>query len=157
MKWFWISTTGRRSPRVAEFVLDPRIEATSHALAILDLCEMRLQDDGRFPWVVLSPRRVGAVELADLSFADQCRLLVEIDLSGRLVWALGEAWSRPVHKLNIANLGNVTPQLHWHIVGRRPDDACWPGPVWGQGTPEPLGPETVENARAIFAEIGKQG
>eukprot|EP01039_Chlorochromonas_danica_P011900 gene11900-13445_t len=111
---------------------------------MLDLCELRLQDDGRFPWVVLSPRRVGAVELADLAYAEQCQLLVEIDLAGRLVRTLGQTWSRPVQKLNIANLGNVTPQLHWHIVGRRSDDPCWPGPVWGQGTPEPLGREAVE-------------
>jgi diadenosine tetraphosphate (Ap4A) HIT family hydrolase len=142
---------------VAEFVLDPRITASSHGIAALDLCDLRLQDDSRFPWVVLSPRRVGAVELADLSYGDQCRLLVEIDLAGRLVRALGEAWSRPVQKLNIANLGNVTPQLHWHIVGRRSDDPCWPGPVWGQGAPEPLVSEIVDNARTICVEIGKQG
>ena len=142
---------------MAEFVLDPRITASSHAITALDLCDLRLQDDSRFPWVVLSPRRVGAVELADLPYADQCRLLVEIDLAGRLVRALGEAWSRPVQKLNIANLGNVSPQLHWHIVGRRSDDPCWPGPVWGQGAPEPLVSEIVDNARTICVEIGKQG
>ncbi len=34
-------------------------------------------------------------------------------------------------KLNIGALGNVTPQLHVHVIGRRPDDAAWPGPVWG--------------------------
>jgi len=150
-------TTGPRFRRVAEFRLDPRIAASSHAIAMLDLCELRLQDDGRFPWVVLSPRRVGAVELADLAYAEQCKLLVEIDLAGRLVRTLGQAWSRPVQKLNIANLGNVTPQLHWHIVGRRSDDPCWPGPVWGQGTPEPLGREAVETVRTIFARMQNQG
>ena len=142
---------------MAEFVLDPRISASSHAIATLDLCELRLQDDVRFPWVVLSPRRLGAVELADLSYSDQCRLLVEIDLAGRLVRALGEAWSRPVQKLNIANLGNVTPQLHWHIVGRRSDDPCWPGPVWGQGTPAPIAPEQLATALTAFEKIQKQG
>ena len=39
----------------------------------------------------------------------------------------------PVEKLNIAALGNVTPQLHVHIIGRRRDDAAWPDPVWGKG------------------------
>lgn len=141
---------------MAEFVLDPRISATSHAIASLDLCDLRLQDDGRFPWVVLSPRSMGAVELADLPYSDQCQLLVEIDLAGRMVRALGAAWSRPVQKLNIANLGNVTPQLHWHIVGRRSDDPCWPGPVWGQGTSTPLGSAIVENARTLFAGICSQ-
>jgi diadenosine tetraphosphate (Ap4A) HIT family hydrolase len=125
-------------------------------MAMLDLCELRLQDDARFAWAVLTPRRALAVELADMTYRDQCRCLLEIDLAGRLVRALGEAWSRPVQKLNIASLGNVTPQLHWHVVGRRSDDPCWPGPVWGQGTPVPLGRETLETARAVFARLQKQ-
>ena len=33
-------------------------------------------------------------------------------------------------KVNFAAIGNVVPQLHLHVVGRRPDDACWPAPVW---------------------------
>lgn len=148
------SITGRRFQGVAEFVLDPRISATSHALASLELCDLRLQDDARFPWVVLSPRRFGAVELADLTYSEQCRLLLEIQIAGRFVRALGEAWSKPVEKLNIANLGNVTPQLHWHVVGRRADDPCWPGPVWGQGAPAPLARERVDAARVAFARIG---
>ena len=32
---------------------------------------------------------------------------------------------------NFANIGNVVSQLHLHVVGRSPDDACWPKPVWG--------------------------
>jgi diadenosine tetraphosphate (Ap4A) HIT family hydrolase len=34
-------------------------------------------------------------------------------------------------KTNFASIGNVVPQLHLHIVGRKPDDPCWPAPVWG--------------------------
>lgn len=140
---------------MAEFVLDPRIAASSHALGSLELCDLRLQDDARFPWLVLAPRRAGAVELSDLSLSDQTQLLLEIALAGQLARALGAAWSRPVEKLNIANLGNVTPQLHWHVVGRRSDDPCWPGPVWGQGTPASLTIKTVEKARQLFTDMQK--
>ena len=49
------------------------------------------------------------------------------------VRAMGQAALRPVTKLNVAALGNVTPQLHVHVIGRRPDDAAWPKPVWGVG------------------------
>jgi diadenosine tetraphosphate (Ap4A) HIT family hydrolase len=42
-----------------------------------------------------------------------------------------------VEKLNVAALGNVTPQLHVHVIGRRRDDAAWPSPVWGVGSPQP--------------------
>jgi len=34
-------------------------------------------------------------------------------------------------KTNFAGLGNVLPDMHLHVVGRRPGDACWPQPVWG--------------------------
>ena len=38
-----------------------------------------------------------------------------------------------MQKLNVAALGNVTPQLHVHVIGRRSDDDAWPRPVWGVG------------------------
>ena len=34
-------------------------------------------------------------------------------------------------KVNFAGLGNVVPQMHLHIIGRREGDHCWPQPVWG--------------------------
>ncbi len=138
---------------MGEFALDPRITASSHAVASLALSELRLQDDGRFPWAVLVPRVAGAVELADLPWADQIVLLEEIAVAGRWVRAVGAVWGLAVDKLNIANLGNVTPQLHWHVVGRRAADPCWPGPVWGQGTAQALSEGQIAAARAAFAGL----
>jgi len=34
-------------------------------------------------------------------------------------------------KVSLAWIGNLVPQLHVHVVGRHPGDACWPLPVWG--------------------------
>ena len=45
-----------------------------------------------------------------------------------------------VEKTNLASLGNLVPQLHWHVVGRRAGDPAWPGPVWGHGAPQPYEP-----------------
>jgi diadenosine tetraphosphate (Ap4A) HIT family hydrolase len=113
------------------FALDPAFVATSHPILELPLCQARLQDDARYGWVVLIPRVAAARELEDLSQADQGRLMAEILAAGRAVRAIGAALGRPVEKLNIGALGNVTPQLHVHVVGRRADDPAWPGPVWG--------------------------
>jgi diadenosine tetraphosphate (Ap4A) HIT family hydrolase len=41
-----------------------------------------------------------------------------------------------VEKTNLASLGNLVPQLHWHVVGRRAGDPAWPGPVWGHSPPQ---------------------
>lgn len=35
-------------------------------------------------------------------------------------------------RTNIAAIGNITPQLHVHIVCRNQEDACWPKTVWNQ-------------------------
>ncbi len=97
------------------------------------LCQVRLQDDARFPWLILIPRIEGAVEVEDLTPDQRAQLIEETVRAGVLVRALGEASGRPVEKLNIGAIGNVTAQLHVHVVGRRRDDGLWPDPVWGRG------------------------
>ena len=53
-----------------------------------------------------------------------------------------------VEKLNLGALGNVTPQLHLHLVGRRAGDPAWPGPVWGVGTAQAYAPAVLDQAVA---------
>lgn len=117
----------------SDYALDPAFAAGSAALARLPLCDVRLQLDVRFPWLILVPRVGGAGELEDLTVAERARLMDEIVGAGHAVRAIGEALGRPVAKLNIGALGNITRQLHIHVVGRRSDDPAWPGPVWGAG------------------------
>jgi diadenosine tetraphosphate (Ap4A) HIT family hydrolase len=130
------------------FELHPAFAPTSHAVGDLSLSHVRLQDDARYAWLVLVPRIAGAVELEDLGGNDRAALGEEIVLAGRAVRAVGQALGRPVRKLNVGQLGNVTAQLHIHVVGRRPDDAAWPGPVWGVGTAQALGADALRMALA---------
>lgn len=117
------------------FQIDPRLLANSVALSPLRLSDLRLMDDARFPWLVLIPRVPGAAELDDLDADQRAVLIEEIALASTIVRALGQALDRPIDKLNTAALGNVTPQLHIHVVGRRQDDPLWPDPIWGRGAP----------------------
>lgn len=128
--------------------IDHAFLATSVALGELPLCQARLQADARFPWIVLIPRVVGARELEDLDPGQRLALMEEVLLAGTAVRAMGHAVSRPVTKLNVGQLGNVTPQLHVHVVGRRPEDAAWPGPVWGHGTAQPYAADELAAAVA---------
>lgn len=121
---------------VAEFRLDPAFEGGSVAVGDLPLCHVRLQNDARWPWLILVPRLPALREIEDLSAVDRARLIEESVLAGAAVRALGAAQDWPVEKLNLGALGNITPQLHVHLVGRRPGDAAWPGPVWGVGVAE---------------------
>ncbi|MFC5345721.1 HIT domain-containing protein [Brevundimonas staleyi] len=134
------------------FKSDPAFEAGSHHAADGRLCQVRLQDDARFPWLILIPRVVGAVELADLAPVEQARLMQEIVAAGDLVRWLGHESDRTVDKLNVAALGNVTAQLHVHVVGRRRDDGLWPDPVWGRPGATPYDPVMRERMLRIIAE-----
>ena len=130
------------------FVLDPAFPKTSEPLGDLALCHARLQADARFAWIVLIPRVDGAREIEDLSPDHRRLLLDEILAAGHAVKAIGEALGRSVAKLNVGQLGNVTAQLHVHVVGRRPDDAAWPGPVWGAGEAQAYQAPDLERALA---------
>jgi diadenosine tetraphosphate (Ap4A) HIT family hydrolase len=131
------------------FEIDPAFTATSEGLGDLALSHARLQGDARFPWIVLIPRIVGARELEDLAPGEREVLMDEILRAGTAVRAIGEALGHPVAKLNVGQLGNVTPQLHVHVIGRRGDDAAWPAPVWGFGAAEPYAPKALEAAQAV--------
>ena len=122
------------------FVLDPAFPATSETVGELALCHVRLQSDARFPWLVLIPRVGSARELEDLAETERAQLMAEILRAGDAVRAVAQAMARPAAKLNVAQLGNVTAQLHVHVIARRPDDDAWPAPVWGVGAARPYDP-----------------
>ena len=115
------------------FVLDARIEASSVFIAHLNLCQVRVQNDRRFPWLVLVPTIADLRELTELSDAQALDLMSDIRHVETLVRSLADHLDFKVEKLNIANLGNMVAQLHIHVIGRNSSDPAWPGPVWGFG------------------------
>jgi diadenosine tetraphosphate (Ap4A) HIT family hydrolase len=131
---------------VAEFILDPAFVATSAELVDLPLCQARLQLDARYPWIVLIPRRPHLREIEQLSSVHRLALMDEIVMAGAAVRAIGAALDLRVDKLNVGALGNVTPQLHVHVIGRRVGDPAWPGPVWGHSSAEPFDADTLAAA-----------
>ena len=112
------------------------IEAVSAPICDLAISHARLMLDARYPWIVLVPKAAGLIEIEDLSPADRALLLDEAVLAGQAVRAIGSIIGFAVEKLNIAALGNVTRDLHVHVVGRRKGDPAWAGPVWGVGAAE---------------------
>ncbi|RDZ28839.1 HIT domain-containing protein [Lysobacter silvisoli] len=118
--------------------LHPQLADDTHPVAHFGLCELRLMDDANHPWLILVPRVEDAVELIDLSEAQQQELMREIGTASR---ALQRAFSP--HKLNVAALGNLVPQLHVHVIARFREDIAWPRPVWGMATAQPYSPEAL--------------
>lgn len=117
-----------------EISLDPRLSSDSALVGRLALCEVRLQDDARFPWLVLVPQRQGMSELFELAVADRAAAMEEIAQCAAALRAVTQCL-----KINVGALGNIVRQLHIHVVARNEGDAAWPGPVWGAGTRVPYG------------------
>jgi diadenosine tetraphosphate (Ap4A) HIT family hydrolase len=117
---------------MSEFTVDPVIQKLTYQLADWPLCRVFLYNDSRYQWGLLVPRRPGAIEMCDLVPEDQAKLMAEIVKLSNLIRTLPG-----VEKLNVGNLGNMVPQLHVHVVGRRKGDPAWPGPVWGHSDPVP--------------------
>jgi diadenosine tetraphosphate (Ap4A) HIT family hydrolase len=107
------------------FILHPQL--TKDTIHLLDwpLCKVLLMNDQQYPWLILVPQRAELQEFYQLELTDQHQLLQELNWAS---WTLNNC--RP-DKLNIATLGNVVPQLHFHVIARFKTDPAWPKPVWG--------------------------
>ena len=114
------------------FRLDPQLEKDTVLVAEWHLCQVRLMNDSRYPWVILIPKVEGVSEIYQLADEQQQLLLGE---SVRLSKALEQLFAP--HKLNVAALGNMVRQLHIHHIVRFEDDASFPRPVWGVGDAVP--------------------
>lgn len=118
---------------MAEFVLDPRLAADTVHVGDFPLCRLLMMNDSLYPWFILVPMQPELVELFDLSGCEQAQFWRECR-------ALGQAMTRAFnpYKLNVAAIGNVVRQLHIHQVVRSEGDSCWPKPVWGNHSPQPM-------------------
>ncbi len=121
-----------------QFKLDPKLATETVSVGNFELCEVRLLNDSRFLWLILVPRRAGISEIYQLDNTDQQLLITESSLASRILMEITAA-----DKINVGALGNLVPQLHWHVVTRRRNDACWPGPVWGCGNQTPYQEEEL--------------
>jgi diadenosine tetraphosphate (Ap4A) HIT family hydrolase len=108
------------------FQLNQTLKNDSIFIIELQLCQVRLIDNADFPWLILIPQSSNLVEITDLSDAEYDLLNAEIKLIARTL----QNELNP-DKLNIATIGNIVSQLHFHIIARYKSDHLFPKPVWG--------------------------
>ena len=109
------------------------------------LCHLLVMNDANFPWFILVPARADVREIYQLGTADQQGLLRE---SSYLAQQLTLEFN--ADKMNIAALGNITPQLHVHHIVRYRSDLAWPKPVWGQ---QPATPYTAMQRADLLTRL----
>jgi len=117
---------------MAEFSLHERLKADTSEVTQWPLSLVLLMNARQWPWLVLVPHRAEIREIHELSESDQQTLMAEIVRASRSLTQLVQP-----HKINVAALGNMVPQLHVHVIARFTGDPAWPKPVWGAVPPEP--------------------
>jgi len=130
----------------AIFTLHPQLAADTLVVGDFPRCRLLLMNDAQYPWCILVPRIAGAKELHRLDDADQLQVLRESVALSRAM----EQQFKP-HKMNLAALGNMVPQLHLHHIARFRGDPAWPAPVWGKHPAQPymqgLAEERIQQLR----------
>jgi diadenosine tetraphosphate (Ap4A) HIT family hydrolase len=107
------------------FKINNKFLKSSHHIADLKLCSVRLNDNSKFPWLILIPKRKNVTDISDLNSKDQILLMKEIVFVSRLMKKLFKT-----SKLNVEKIGNIVAQLHIHIISRKKTDSSWPLSVW---------------------------
>tara|TARA_B110000858_G_scaffold185508_1_gene227747 strand:+ start:301 stop:699 length:399 start_codon:yes stop_codon:yes gene_type:complete len=120
----------------------------SHYIANLKLSTIRLINNSKFPWIILIPIRKNITDITDLSSKDQILLMKEIVHCSKLMKKIFKT-----KKLNIEKIGNITPQLHIHIIARSTMDSSWPLSVWvvrGKPYTKDLLDKTLDKIKKFF-------
>ena len=107
------------------FKLDRKFLKSSNHMTDLKLCTIRLNDNSKFPWLILIPKRKKVTDMSDLKSKDQILLMKEIVYVSKIMKKLFKT-----SKLNVEKIGNIVPQLHIHIIARSKKDCSWPLSVW---------------------------
>lgn len=133
------------------FHLHPRLQEETILIGNLCLSRILLMNDRRYPWLILVPERPDITELFQLDARDQLQLMQEISC---LAQELAQAYH--ADKINIAALGNVTPQLHCHLIVRYRSDLAWPQPVWSIGKPEAYTEQVLQSIIPRLQELSRR-
>lgn len=124
------------------FSLHPRLAADCIELGRLRLSRLLLLNNAHYKWLILVPE-VAVEQLHQLTEEERQTLQQEAQQVSELL----EKHYQP-KRINVGALGNLVPQLHYHVVARAEGDPAWPGPVWGHNASVPYTQEQVEEFRA---------
>ncbi len=128
------------------FELHPQLQADCYLLGQINGTRLLLHKNALIPWFILVPD-TGQRELFKLQAAQQTLVQNSINQLASFVEQHFNS-----DKLNIATIGNIVPQLHIHIIGRKTSDYCWPNPVWGQTDSREYQEEEVQAIRLALVQ-----
>ncbi len=114
----------------------------------LPFCTVLFEDNALCPWIFLVPRKEHVHNMLDLTTEERLNLMKEIEIAEKVMNKL----FKPT-QTNVAMIGNLTPQLHVHVICRYDSDPYWPGTVWnqpGKAYPATAKQEVINRIRKEF-------
>ena len=121
----------------------------SHFITELKLCNVRLIDNSKFPWLIIIPKRKNITDIFQLSSKDQILLMREIVYVSKTMKKTFKAFN-----LNVEKIGNIVSQLHIHIIARSKKDSSWPLSVWVVKKKSYLKQDLDKNIKKIKKNFG---
>jgi len=115
---------------MTEFHVDERISAECHCLGKWKNHWIMLHRDASVRWLLIVPE-TDVTEWHDLPAGIRDEI---VRMASSLSATLKQKLS--CDKVNIAAIGNVVSQFHFHVVGRWRTDPYWPSVVWGRSSVE---------------------
>lgn len=134
------------------FSLHPSLEKKDF-ICDLPFCRVLFEDNALCPWIFLVPRKENVRNMLDLTTDERTTLMKEMEIAEQLMTKL----FHPT-QTNVAMIGNLTPQLHVHVICRYETDPYWPGTVWNQPAkkyPEAAKQEVINKIRKEFEACQK--
>jgi diadenosine tetraphosphate (Ap4A) HIT family hydrolase len=125
------------------FELVPALAAKDFVID-LKLCKVLFEDNKYYPWIFLVPQKENTKNMTDLTMEERFQLMKEIAVAEKIMFSLF-----PCDQDNVAMIGNMTPQLHVHIVCRKAGDPDWPGTVWNSHSAK----YDIQEKQEIIAKI----
>ncbi|MBQ4084538.1 MAG: HIT family protein [Alphaproteobacteria bacterium] len=114
----------------------------------LPFCTVLFEDNKNYPWIFLVPKKDSVKSMRDLTHEERLTLMSEIERAENVMANL----FNPT-QTNVAMIGNMTPQLHVHIICRFEGDKAWPGTVWSEKAepyPEQEKKEIIEKIKTAL-------
>lgn len=109
----------------SHFKIHERLQNDCYRIGRLPFCHLLLNKNAQVTWFILVPE-TDKIEIHDLGLESQRKLLSEVSEISLMLKNIFK-----VDKVNLGAIGNVVPQLHFHVIGRFANDYCWPKVVWG--------------------------
>ena len=134
------------------FTLHPDLKRDGIPIGKFPLCQVLLINDANYPWFVLVPQLENLRECIDLDEEEYQTFWSE---SRALSVGIMKAFDG--EKLNVAALGNMTPQLHVHHIVRYSHDVAWPAPIWGKHPMTPYDETGLHEVRERLAAVDVLG